>query len=421
MVRQVRRVLVCLALVLSTLVWFASPAWAIANPDSPPDINSVAAFQDLLEPDDMGFLIDYNLVYTVLPTETATESFVVALLDETGGQLGATAPVVFTPNLNKGYRRGASWLYFSAADVVSFGMTWSNNYTVQLVGNPALAWPGAPPTTTTAPGDLYWFPINGTASNHVALATQILTQGDLYGIAWTLNITTITSIGKRLAIYGEEYFGSVIPNVRDMAPDAFAFGEAVPIYEDLNYVTSFNGTVSSLTGTVAGSPVTLNIGTNTINVTGLGTISVLLGRAREGVVRTGVATVAGSPVSINAGTSTITVGGAVGNITITVTDVTTQSNILTDLIGTPLDLTALGAAFNMSREMISAILWFGVMGVLLFYTVKYLGTKVSMVFADFLIVAGGVLGMLTLLLTIGLFIAAVFLTGFVLFYNRSSA
>ena len=418
---MVKRIVICAAIILSMLVWFASPAMAIADPTTPPEIRSSSGFQDLLEPDDMGILIDYNLNYTVLPTETATESFVVALLDDTGAEIRSTAPVSYTVNANKGYRRGAAWIYFSAADVISLGLVYSSNYTIQLVGNPALTWPTVPPTTTTAPGDMYWFPINGTASNQAALATQILTQGDLYEAAWAISVTTVTSVGVRLDTYGEAYFGSVIPNIRNMAPGAFANSESAPIYESLDYSTTFNGTVSSLTGTVAGSPVTLNVGTNTINVTGLGTITVLLGKGREGVVDTLVATVAGAPVSISSGTSTITVGGAVGNITITVTNITTQANILTDLIGTPLDLTALGTAFGMSREMISSILWFGVMGVVLYYITRYTGGKVAMVFADFLIVAGGVLGMLPLLLTVGLFIAAVFLTGFVLFYNRSSA
>jgi hypothetical protein len=418
---MVNRILVCLLIVLSMLAWYVSPVLAIADPDSLPEIRSSYAFQDLLEPDDMGFLLDYNLDYAALPTETATESFVVALLDDTGAQLKAVAPVAFTANLNKGYRRGASWLYFSAADVTTLGLTWSSNYTIQLVGNPALVWPGAPPTTYTAPGDLVWFPTDGTTANQAALAVQILTYGDLYETAWTMSITTVTSLGKRLDTYGEEYFGLVIPNVRDVAPGAFASSEASPVYENLDYTTSFNGTVSSLTGTVNGSPVTLNTGTNNINITALGTISVLLGRGKEGIVDSDVATVAGAPVSVSYGTSTITVGGIVGNIIITISDVTTQSNILSGLIGSPLDLTALGAAFGMSRAMISALLWFGGMGVLLYYCVKYLGTKIAIVFADFLIVAGGLLGMLTVQLTIGLFIGAIFLTGFVLFYNRSSA
>lgn len=230
-----------------------------------------------------------------------------------------------------------------------------------------------------------------------------------------------TSVGVRLDTYGQQYFQMVIPNCQVAAPDAFPSSMLSPIYEDLTYSTTFNGTVTSLVGVVAGSPVALVIGSNNVNVTGLGTLTVTLGKGVAGTASTDVCTVAGTPVTLVAGDNTITTAGIVGNIIITLTSVTTQTNILATLIGTPLDMTALGAQFGMSRFWVSTIGWFFGMGFLLYYVVKYLGSKIALIFCDALIIFGGVLGMLPLLLTIGLFIIAGVLTGFVLFYNRSSA
>ncbi len=418
------RLSAALLVALAGLLSLATPVFAIANPASASQIRAVNAYRDLLETGDIGILIDEYIDYAALPTETADAGYIIILLDTTGAQIKSTTPVPFTTNANKGYRRGAAWIYFSATEVTSLGVVWGSAYTIKISGNPALTWvPGPVPSSTSTPGSLSWSILSGSTQEHAELAQRIVTLAAQYATAWPLTLmVTQTSPGvTKLDTNGQQYFLSVIPGCALAAPDAFSSTLLAPIIEDLTYSSTFNGTVANLGGTITGSPFTLILGPNNINVTGLGTLTVTLSKGVAGTASTDVCTVAGTPVTIVAGTNIITTTTALGNIVITLTSTTTQSNILTNLIGTPLDMTALGAAFGMSRFWVSSIGWFFGMGLFLYYVVKYLGTKVALIFCDALIVFGGLLGMLPLLLTVGLFIIAGVLTGFVLFYNRSSA
>ncbi len=81
--------------------------------------------------------------------------------------------------------------------------------------------------------------------------------------------------------------------------------------------STHSGTVTNLIGTVSGSPVTLVPGTNNVNVTGLGTLTVTLDAGTTAVVRSGTSSVAGSPVALGPGASVITTAVATGDISIT--------------------------------------------------------------------------------------------------------
>ncbi len=428
MITRVARLLAAVSLSLAGLVSLVSPVFAIANPLTPPDVKAINAYRDLLETGDTGFLIDYYLDYAALPTETATVAYLVILRDTTGAQMRSTNPVAFVPNTNKGYRRGAAWIYFTAAE--SANTTWGAAYTVEIAGNPTgVTWPGVPPSGSA--GGIVWSGLSGPTQERQELATRIVWLATAYGAAWSISMVTPSSggpSGLRLDTYGQQYFQTVIPNCQVIAPDAFPSSLLSPIMEDLTYSTTFNGTVANGTsappatnGTVAGSPFNLVVGSNNINVTGLGNLTVTLGKGVAGTASSDVCSVSGTPAALVAGANTITTVGVIGNIVITLTSTTTQSNILTTLIGTPLDMTALGASFGVSRSWTSSLGWFFGMGVFLYYVVKYLGSKVALIFADALIVFGGLLGMTPLLLTVGLFIIFGVLTGFVLLYNRSSA
>jgi hypothetical protein len=81
------------------------------------------------------------------------------------------------------------------------------------------------------------------------------------------------------------------------------------------------GTATNGSGTMTGSPVTLNAGANTPTVTGAGTFVVNIPVNATGTATSGGWTVTGSPVALTSGSNTITVqAGGSGTITITLTN-----------------------------------------------------------------------------------------------------
>jgi hypothetical protein len=271
---------------------------------------------------------------------------------------------------------------------------------------------------------------NDTGDMAVLLALDILQGAELLTLEWGYNLIESTSIGNKLTTIGVAYFENVVPNLRTLAPAAFASYILEPTIEDIDYTTSFGATVADLTGTVFGSPVTLAEGNNNVNVTGLGTLTVTLANGTVGTATTDVCTVTGSPATLVAGVNTITVGGVVGNIVINVTlqDTTTAADDI--VVGTGWDLTVLAATFGMSRWMLSGIVWFimTICIVAAYFRVmpdKFGGmASGKSLFPIFIvcIVGGALLGLLKPVVVILMFIAVGgFFIAYILFFRNSSA
>ncbi len=424
---MMKKLFASVLLALSVLVVFPASVLAIADPDTPPQVSAVYVYEDLLEDGDIGVLIDYYLDYAVLPDETATEAFMGVFVDTDGAtQLKAVAPYTF---VDSGYGRGLIWIYFSAAEVTDFSITSASEalYDILLVGNPTLAWAGDPPKTTAVID--YWMPTD--ASSATLLALRILFYADVLELAWSLDLIQETTLGSRLTTLGESYFTNVIPNVRTMAPSAFTSGEIDPTLEDLDYSTTFGAVMTDGTGTVAGSPITLVEGSQSVNVTGTGTFILVLEQGTIGTATDDVAIVTGSPVALVAGINTITVTGA-GNLTVDVELSDTQTEITDTIIGTGLDLTTVATRFGMSREMFSGFVWL-LVSVLICAAVyrgsqragDKLGYKVGsdkavMLVFDICIIGGAVLGLLPVLVAVLMFIGFGVFTGYVLFFRSAS-
>ncbi len=121
-------------------------------------------------------------------------------------------------------------------------------------------------------------------------------------------------------------------------------------------IASRGGTLTNLTGTATGSPISLVAGTNTVIVTADGTFTIVLPAGSIGRAISGTATVTSSPVALVGGSQTITVSGGGAGKTITImaidTELTEEQTVvgggdrgtLTNLAGTatgsPIDLTA---------------------------------------------------------------------------------
>ena len=428
--RAVRGVLVSLFLALVLLVFTALPVFAIADPDSPPQVSAVYVYKDLLEDGDLGVLVDYYLDYATLPSETVTEAYLAVFVDDDGAtQLRSVAPYTF---VNSGYGRGLAWIYFTAAEVTTYGISHANEalYRVWLVGNPTLSWVGDPPKTTT--GIDYWQTTGTTAT---LLALRVIYYADVLELIWSLDMVEATPLGNRLTSTGESYFLNVIANLRTMAPSCFSAGEVSPDYIPVSYDTAFGATATSGVApggaTIVGSPVTLVSGSNTID-TGATTGTIVLDLAgwTFGTITDGTGTVTGSPADLTPGTNTLTVTAA-GTFVVDVAVVNTAVIQEATVSGTGFDLTAIATIFGMSRWMFSGFMWMLIV-VLICFAVYRTGiedgdlapsvgaSKAIMLVFTVGVIGGVLLGLLHPLVASLLFIGSGAMIGYVFFFRSET-
>lgn len=420
---------VIIILVTTLVVAFvATPVFAIDDPDSPPQVNSVYVYE--FDDGSIGVLIDYYLDYdldeppvgTGEPDEPVTDAYLAIFVDTDGvTQLKAVAPYTFFDN---GYQRGLVYIPFTETEVGTYSLDSANmaDYRIWFVGNPTLAWAGDPPLTITTIDQ--W---NTTGDMAVLLALRVLYYADLLELIWSSDLIETTSVGSRLTTLGASYFENVIPSLRSIAPACFSSSTLQPEIEDIDYTTEFGAIATS--AVLAGSPVTLSEGTNNLNPTGAGTIIFTLSQGTVGTVTGAVVT--GSPLDIVAGTNTATITGA-GAIVVEVDLSDTVTGIEGIITGTGFDLTTIATTFGMSRWMFGGIVWM-ILGVVICAAtfrrssdaVGAFGvgaaTKTVMVVFDLWIIAGILLGLLHPIVGVLMFIGFGIFTGYILFFRQANA
>jgi len=429
-VKKLRRLL-CVLIAVVLAVVPATPVFAIADPDDPPEVPAVFVFEGLLEAGDVGVFIEYFVDYTIAgtPTEPITDSFLAVFVDTDGTtQLRTTAPFAFDDN---GYGRGIAWIFFTAAEATAFGLTSASiaDYRIWFTGNPGLTWvPGPDPPKTITTIDVW----NTTGDMNNQLAIRVLTEAQVLEGPWApLDLVEVTSIGSRLTSTGEAYFEDAIPNLRNLAPGVFTAGTVVPVQEDIDFTTLFGAVVTG--AIVVGSPVTLVDGANVISVNAVGTFVAELEQGTVGTVTNGTATVTGSPTDIVPGTNTLTVTAAPGppdTLTIDVALVDTVTAFEDSAIGTGLDLTPLADLWGVSRWLLSGIVWIVVTILILAGVFKVTpgqfgaasGGKVLLPTLVVCLIAGVLLGLLKPLVVVVAFILLTgFFVGYVLLFRGASA
>ena len=388
--------------------------YAIADPDTPPTVNGVYVYD--LDNGGIGVLIDYFLDYAVPPSETATEAFMAIFIDTDGAtQLKSVAPYAYDDD---GYGRGCIWIEFTAAEVLALGIDRTDValYNIWLMGNPLLAWAGAPPKTIA--GIDYWQPVDTVTSTLLAL--RILDLADEIGRDWVEDLLTLTPSGNKLSAFGNEYFTNVIPNLREYAPNAFAAGEYAPVDVNTDYNTEFGATMEDGTGTVTGSVITLVEGTNSVDVTVVGTFVLELTKGTVGTVVGNTGTVTGDPVALVYGTNTITVPAlGTGLLTVTVNLENTQTNLDDTITGTAFDLTNLATMFGTSRMFMSGVVWLLVSLAVVSSMPADLG-KARMLIFDIMITAGAVLAFMEVIIAALLFVAFGIFVGYIIFFRGAN-
>lgn len=411
-----------LAVVLVMALVFPLPVSAIADPDSPPEVNAVYVFD--FDDGSLGVLIDYYLEYAVTPNETASEAYFAVLTDTDGAtQLKAVAPYTF---IDSGYGHGLVWIPFTSAEVTSYGITSANqtDYRVWLIGNPTLSWNDGSPPKTIATIESW----QSTGDMAVILAQRVLYYADQLELEWSLDMVESTALGNRLTTVGESYFDNVIPNLRTLAPACYSASTIYPSSENLSYLTLFGAVAYNGTAVVSGSPVALDEGDNIITITGAGVFSVILSSGTTGNITEITATITGSPADLVEGTNNVTCT-AVGTANITVSLHNTQATHTSEVEGTGFDLTAIATAFGMSRIMFSGLLWFGVTILLCAATYGWgrqseslgasgAGNATMLIFVISLI-GGGLLGLLDLRILAGMSIGYAAFLGYIFFFRNS--
>ena len=436
-----------IAVLVSSLI--TMPVLAIANPNVPPQVIAVYAYEDLLVDGDLGILIDYNLEYDpapgIPPTETVTQSYLASFINTDGAtQIGTVSPYTFinVAYTDKGYERGMIWIYINAADVITYDIKKTNIalHKVWLMGNPTVpsGWTLDPPKTT-AGIDEWW--ATGEGDHAVLLALRVLSFAEVLETEWGLDMIQTTALGSCLTSTGESYFENVIHNLRTIAPSCFSVSTVTQIQEDLDYDTNFGATIANGTGTlVAVSPLDLVIegapGNNVVIDT-TGTFILELEKGTVGTAASIGATVDDTPMALVAGINTINVSalGGANDILITVNLVDTQTEITDTVTGTGLDVGIpipggidLPTQLGISSMMLSSLLWMGITILVCAATYKVRGQvgfgggsgKTVMIVFDICIIGGAVLGLLDILVAVLLFIGFGILTGYVLFYRQAS-
>jgi hypothetical protein len=337
-------------------------------------------------------------------------------------QLKAVAPYTY---VDSGYGYGVAWIYFTAAETTSYGLDSadSSNYSVRLSGNPTVesGWAGDPPVTSA--GIDYW-QTEGTTS--VLVALRVLYYADQLELLWAIDMIEATPEGNKLATLGEEYFVNAIPGLRTIAPSVFSYSSYDPLYPDVDYTRVFGGTVTSGTGTVSGSPVTLAEGSNTINVTATGTFVVELFAGTIGTATNNTGTITGSPIDLVSGTNTITATGT-GTVTIYAVLNTTQTMMTDTITGTGWDLTDLAGLVGMSRMWLSMVVWSLVTLLVCAAVYKKASQrnaqsagKVTFLMFNCMFLGGTVIGMVSLLAPVLIFLGCDAFIGYLIFFKPAN-
>ena len=199
------------------------------------NIVSARAYGAVIETGDILVVVHYDIDYTSVPTETASQAYLGYYSDvsATPTQRISTAPFVY---VRSGYGQGVMSLYLSVANVSSWGITWGDSDNAQIAGNPAYF---ASPQV-----------LNRAIEWRIQTASASTLEGDLRGIANTLETQSEWSgadliSGGNLTTTGEDYFTNAIPNLRSMAPDLFTGSLENPDFGERTHGTSYQDSLDT--------------------------------------------------------------------------------------------------------------------------------------------------------------------------------
>jgi hypothetical protein len=266
-----RKLLAVLAVAI-LVIGMALPVFAISTSPTVITLNSVNVYENCLELGDMLFWADWTVTYAVTPTEPITNTYILRLVNTGGADIRDALPYSY---FQRGYSEGLTSIYFTAAEVTSFGLTWSSStYYMRVDGNPSANWTGGgsiPVSNQIGSGAFTWKSSTTVGQNQAIIASDILSEAQMLQDTWNnanyILITAAASTGLRLYTQGEAYFTNVLPNMSALAPSVL-IAPNVP----LQFVTK-PVVASPATGTIAsdmqGSTLDLTGAANALHIGGM--------------------------------------------------------------------------------------------------------------------------------------------------------
>lgn len=267
------------------------PAYAISSDLDIFWINSVYAYQDVLEDGDMFFIVDWTVLDDPLPTERTTETILLRFFDADGiTEIKSTLPYVYFSN---GYNRNVSSFYFSSSEVTLYSLVWEGPYTIRLDGNPTAAWTGGIPSASNSAFN--WSVATTSSSTQLVIEARIRSLASALTYTWgNANISlldTTATTGTVLTSQGETYFSNVIANLSLIAPNVLSAVSVEPEYLDRTYDdVAQDNIITDVTGTpfdLSNLAETLKPGLDPIVVTsllGLAVLVYMVMKARDGTL-----------------------------------------------------------------------------------------------------------------------------------------
>jgi len=220
-IQYITRGLVCLILAIYGLLpVFVSPALA-ATEDIELDIKDTIVCRNLAQSGDMLFVVHYEISWDAeedYPDDPSDDTILVQLIEtEQSVSMAATTPYPF---YNSGYSEQVSSFYFSPTLVAALSMVWEEPFMFRIATEPGFI--ATPVTEEWVLSDGDYVSSADQQENRDELADWLFEVAqDLetdWGVSASLTTVSVTDV---LSDLGEQYFGRVIPGLRDMCPDIF--------------------------------------------------------------------------------------------------------------------------------------------------------------------------------------------------------
>lgn len=242
-----KRILLVLLLVISMLLGVALPAFAAITPPDNRSLPSLNVYRNLAETGDTLVVFNWNWSFSGNYSDTpASASIMYRLYDTDGTTVLATGtPYVFSPIETNGYGNNIGSLYFSAAD----NLTWGQSYTLNIQGQPAFFSDNATFNNTLTTGD--YTTATTQEANRNELYAYVLLLCDRFDALYDIELKTSSDSGVVLGPYGELLFDGAIDGIRLLCPQLFFIQVYIPeIMEVDPYDLSLQTTYTErLTGT----------------------------------------------------------------------------------------------------------------------------------------------------------------------------
>lgn len=236
------KILVCLAVIVGALLPVTS-ALAIANPDTPPVIESVHVYggaPGLLETNDYLLVIYARIPYASPPTESVSDAFVWRLFDDTNtNEYGTSTSYAYHDN---GYDYNVTSFYFDNTSAPA----WGEQVFIKLEGNPTVF--VTPPTYEWQIAVADYSTATTRADMRTDMAAVIIAIANDLGQRWALTSTTSlvqSDVTDKLSVAGEAFFRGAIYGLMGLCPNLFSYSVGDITITDRNWTLTYSNNLAS--------------------------------------------------------------------------------------------------------------------------------------------------------------------------------